>query len=56
MLYRSEDGYDVEKYTELTLKSIEVLLEPLGYTFRKPESKRKSKKKSIPAPELWNTG
>ncbi|HUI31068.1 MAG TPA: DNA polymerase domain-containing protein, partial [Candidatus Acidoferrales bacterium] len=32
VLYRSEDGYDVDKYTELTLKSIEVLLEPLGYT------------------------
>ncbi len=35
ILYRIEDGYDVEKYTELTLKAIEVLLDPLGYTFEK---------------------
>jgi DNA polymerase-2 len=33
IFYRPEDGYDVEKYTELALKSIEVLLEPLGYTY-----------------------
>jgi len=33
VLYRSEDGYDVEKYSELTLKSIEVLLEPFGYSY-----------------------
>jgi hypothetical protein len=32
MLYRSEDDYGVEKYTELTLKSMAVLLDPLGYT------------------------
>ncbi len=35
IMYRSEDGYDIEKYTELTLKSIAVLLEPLGYSFEK---------------------
>ncbi len=38
VLYRTEDGYDVEKYTELTLKSVEVLLEPLGYSYEAIES------------------
>ncbi len=37
VLYRPEDGYDVEKYTDLTLKSVEVLLEPLGYSYEKIE-------------------
>ncbi|MGO9482860.1 MAG: DNA polymerase domain-containing protein [Candidatus Kryptoniota bacterium] len=35
ILYRTEDGCDVEKYTELTVKAIEVLLDPLGYTYEK---------------------
>jgi len=30
-LYALEDGYDVEKYTEITLKAIETLLQPFGY-------------------------
>ena len=30
-LYAFEDGYDVEQYTELTLKAAETLLFPLGY-------------------------
>ncbi len=30
-LYDLADGYDVEKYTELTLKAIETLLQPFGY-------------------------
>ncbi len=30
-LYALEDGYDIEKYTELTLKAIETLLSPFGY-------------------------
>jgi len=38
-----EDGCDVEKYTELTMKSVEILLEPLGYIFEKPRTKRQSK-------------
>jgi len=33
ILHQPEDGYDVEKYAELALKSIGVLLEPLGYTY-----------------------
>ncbi len=30
-LYAFEDGYDVEQYTEFTLKAIETLLSPFGY-------------------------
>ncbi len=44
IFYRPEDGYDVEKYTEITMKSIEVLLEPLGYEIgAKPVKKRRSR-------------
>jgi len=32
--YRPEDGYDIEKYTELFLKGIETLLSPFGYDLR----------------------
>lgn len=31
-LYAFEDGYDIEKYTEMTLKAIETLLLPFGYS------------------------
>jgi DNA polymerase-2 len=31
-LYAFDDGYDVEKYTELTLEAAATLLEPLGYS------------------------
>lgn len=34
-LYAFEDGYDIEQYTELTLKAIETLLLPLGYDLEK---------------------
>jgi len=30
-LYAFEDGYDIEKYSELTLKAVETLLLPFGY-------------------------
>lgn len=30
-LYAFEDGYDIDKYIELTLKAVETLLLPLGY-------------------------
>ncbi|MBI3005473.1 MAG: hypothetical protein HYY49_08660 [Ignavibacteriales bacterium] len=30
-LYAFEDGYDIEQYTEFTLKAIETLLSPFGY-------------------------
>jgi DNA polymerase-2 len=30
-LYAFEDGYDIEKYTELALKAVETLLLPFGY-------------------------
>ncbi len=42
--YRIEDGYDMEKYTDLAMKSVEILLEPLGW--KKPE--RSSKRKRRP--------
>lgn len=48
IFHQTEDGYDVEKYMELALRSIEVLLEPLGYTYEMIEemagvTKKKSK-------------
>jgi len=36
-LYAFEDGYDIEKYTELVLKAIETLLLPFGYTAERLE-------------------
>jgi DNA polymerase-2 len=30
-LYSLDDGYDIEKYTEMTLKAVETLLLPFGY-------------------------
>jgi len=30
-LYALDDGYDIEKYTEMTLKAVETLLLPFGY-------------------------
>lgn len=34
-LYAFEDGYDIEKYTELAFKAIETLLLPFGYDLEK---------------------
>jgi len=34
-LYAFEDGYDVDKYAEMTLKAIETLLLPFSYTMEK---------------------
>ncbi|MCZ6775268.1 MAG: hypothetical protein O7D34_02285 [Ignavibacteria bacterium] len=36
-LYSLEDGYDIEKYTEMTLKAVETLLLPFGYNVEKLE-------------------
>lgn len=36
-LYAFEDGYDIEKYTELVLKAIETLLLPFGYPMERLE-------------------
>jgi hypothetical protein len=48
-LYALEDGYDIEKYTELLLGAVETLLLPFGYTaealaeiFELPMKKRRS--------------
>ena len=37
-LYAFEDGYDIAKYTELTLKAVETLLFPFGYTMETLET------------------
>lgn len=36
-LYAFEDGYDIGYYTELTLKAVESLLSPFGYTVERLE-------------------
>ncbi len=35
LTYQHEDGYDIEKYTELLLKAVETLLSPFGYDLKK---------------------
>ncbi|MBI4811620.1 MAG: hypothetical protein HY800_09330 [Ignavibacteriales bacterium] len=35
LTYQHEDGYDIEKYTELLLKAVETLLSPFGYDVEK---------------------
>jgi len=34
LTYRHEDGYDIEKYSELLLKAVETLLSPFGYDLK----------------------
>lgn len=41
VFYRIEDGYDVEKYAELAMKAVEVLLEPLGWISSGKAEKKK---------------
>ena len=38
-LYSFDDGYDIEKYTEMTLKAVETLLLPFGWDVEKLEEK-----------------
>jgi len=33
LFYQPEDGYDTYKYTEFVIKSVEILLGPLGYNY-----------------------
>jgi len=54
-LYAFEDGYDIDYYTELTLKAVESLLSPFGYTvdrlkalFLPPPLKSRTSPKSRP--------
>ncbi len=47
IFYRPEDGYDVEKYTEITMKSVEVLLEPLGYEIETQRVKKRRRRKDL---------
>ena len=53
VLYSLEDGYDIEKYTELALKAVETLVFPFGYGVErltevwriiKPGGRRRAKK------------
>ncbi len=47
VFYRPEDGYDVEKYAEITLKSVEILLEPLGYKFETKPAKNRRQRREV---------
>jgi DNA polymerase elongation subunit (family B) len=54
-LYAFEDGYDVDKYTEMTLKAIETLLLPFSYTLEKLQvlfglSLKPRRKPALPPP------
>ena len=59
LLYSFDEGYDIEKYTELALKAVETLLLPFGYSFERLAeifdlSKKKShKKQSQPDQQLF---
>ncbi len=51
-LYSFEDGYDIEKYTELALKALETLFLPMGYDFdRLKQFYNLLPQKRIPRPE-----
>ena len=52
-LYSLDDGYDIEKYTEMTLKAVETLIFPFGYDVEKLTemwcpSPKKGKKTPVP--------
>ncbi|HWP83356.1 MAG TPA: DNA polymerase domain-containing protein [Bacteroidota bacterium] len=62
-LYAFEDGYDIEKYTELTLKAVETLLFPFGYDMERlmerfgiPSKKRKRRVDGSPNQEERSGG
>jgi DNA polymerase elongation subunit (family B) len=51
-LYAFEDGYDIEKYTEMALKAVETLLLPFGYDIEKLKAVfavERGRKKVLPA-------
>ncbi len=51
-LYAFEDGYDIDKYTELALKAVETLLLPFGYDRTKLKALfavDQGRKKALPA-------
>jgi DNA polymerase-2 len=64
-LYALEDGYDIDYYTELTLKAVESLLSPFGYTLERlkelylpppPSKSRKStKQRRVQTGQLFPT-
>jgi len=57
-LYAFEDGYDIDKYTELAIDAAATLLEPLGYRVEDLQrelaldSGKKPRRKQIPEPAL----
>jgi DNA polymerase elongation subunit (family B) len=57
-LYALEDGYDIEKYSELLLDAAATLLEPFGYNFEKLQQMygmAKPKRRRIFLPQLFET-
>ncbi|MBI5020200.1 MAG: hypothetical protein HZB59_02075 [Ignavibacteriales bacterium] len=55
LTYQHEDGYDIEKYTELLFKAVETLLSPFGYDLAKLESYYKVVKIKKRKPVLYLT-
>lgn len=58
-LYAFEDGYDIEKYTELALKTAETMLLPFGYDIEKLKNlcgivRKKKKFKKVPELNLFD--
>lgn len=60
-LYSHDDGYDILKYTEMTLKAVETLLLPFGYYVPRLQeifnvsSPPKRSKKNLPTPHSSTT-
>ena len=50
-LYAFEDGYDIDTYTEFTLKAIATLMEPLGYPLETLEERFNINQKKSPRPK-----
>ena len=48
VLYSLDDGYDIEKYTEMAFKAVETLLGPFGWDVERLEGEWRSKKKKTP--------
>jgi DNA polymerase-2 len=51
-LYAIEDGYDIDKYSEMALKAVETLLLPFGYDYEKLKAvfaTERERRKPLPA-------
>lgn len=62
LTYQHEDGYDIEKYSQLLLKAVETLLSPFGYDLEKLEryygiaGKRREMKSPAADPKMASPG